>query len=190
MSDFIDEQTVPDKKEKPKPGEVTAAIVADAKARTGVNILSADNIRRLPLSKEKLAQLATISAANRKYNETLAEEICVRLLSGETMAHICQDAHIPHYSTIWAWRQDNPDFAQKLEQAKRDGSHYIADDCLRIADDETIDPMHKRIMVDTRLRLIKSWHSKAYGEKMQVSGDENGGPVRFFIDGLSDREQK
>jgi len=25
---------------------------------------------------------------------------------------------------------------------------------------------------------------------MQVSGDENGGPVRFFIDGLSDREQK
>ncbi len=105
------------------------------------------------------------------------------------MASICQAAHIPHFVTIWQWSKDNEDFRLKLEQAKRDGSHYIADDCLRIADDTTIDPMHKRIMVDTRLRLIKSWHRRAYGDNVQLSGEE-GNPVRFFIDGLSDREIK
>lgn len=177
-------------KPRPKPGEISAARVADCIEKTGINPLKANNVVKLPPSPAKLAQLATITQANRKYSETLAEEILGRLLGGETMASICHDERMPHYTTIWHWAKDNEEFRGKLESAKRDGSHYIADDCLRIADDQTIDPMHKRIMVDTRLRLIKSWHRKAYGDNVQLSGDENGNPVRFFIDGLSDAPRR
>ncbi len=190
VRDFVEDAAAETpKKPKLKPGEWSQAIVDDAKAKGLGNIRSMDSVVRLPLSQAKLKQLATISEANRKYNKVIAEEICARLLSGETMASICRDEHIPHYTTIWDWTQADADFRQKMEQAKRDGSHYIADDCIRIADDQSIDPMHKRIMVDTRLRLIKSWHRRAYGDNVQLSGEE-GNPVRFFIDGLSDREIK
>ena len=55
--------------------------------------------------------------------------------------------------------------ARALEQ----GAHYLAHDCLRIADDPDIDSRHKRIMVDTRLRLIGKWNAKRFGDKIEVN---------------------
>lgn len=170
------------KPDKPKPGERTAAIVLDAKQRFGINLLKVEPRPDAPKPRRNYREVL--------YSEDVAKELFARVLSGEPMARICAEDHMPSYVTVWQWQQDKPEFKESLEKAKREGSHYIADDCVRIADDQTIDPMHKRIMVDTRLRLIKSWHRKAYGDNVQLSGDENGSPVRFFIDGLSDRETK
>ena len=45
----------------------------------------------------------------------------------------------------------------------------MADECIEIADDKDIDPQHKRFMIDTRIRLIGKWNSKAYGEKVEMA---------------------
>ena len=102
------------------------------------------------------------------YTEAVAEEICLRLIRGEPLARICDDERMPNYSTVRRWENEYPDFAALSARAKQDGTHYLADDCIRISDDSTLDPANKRIMVDTRLRLIGKWHRKAYGDKQEV----------------------
>lgn len=113
------------------------------------------------------------------YSEQLAGEICRRLGKGEPMARICDDAGMPSYNTVWRWENENPEFRELSARAKQNGTHYLADETLRIADDETIETQRAKLMIDTRLRLIGKWNAKAYGDKVtneHVGAD--GGPVR------------
>ena len=59
-------------------------------------------------------------------------------------------------------------------RARKLGTHYLAGESLTIADDLSIDPQHKRVMVDTRLRLIGKWNRKDYGDKVlnEVTGPD------------------
>lgn len=102
------------------------------------------------------------------FTQQIADTICERLAKGEPLAQICRDDAMPGYSTVKQWEANNPTFAAISARARVDGTHYIADDCIRISDDPTIDPQNKRIMVDTRLRLIGKWNTKAYGEKLGI----------------------
>jgi hypothetical protein len=113
-----------------------------------------------------------------KYSDQLAEEICRRLGKGEPMARICDDDHMPSYNTIWRWENENAKFRELSARAKQNGTHFLADDTLRIADDETIDTNRAKLMIDTRLRLIGKWNAKAYGDKIQAElGGPDGGAI-------------
>ena len=101
-----------------------------------------------------------------KYSSALANEICERLAGGEPYVKICADDHMPSFSTLWRWEQNHPEFRQQTQMALQHGTHYLAHDCLRIADDPEIDARHKRVMVDTRLRLIGKWNAKNYGDRV------------------------
>jgi len=104
-----------------------------------------------------------------KYSKEIADLICQRLIRGEPLARICDDEGMPHYTTIRRWEDENPEFRSLSSRAKQDGTHWLADDCLRIADDPSLDPADKRVRIDTRLRLIGKWHAKAYGEKIDIT---------------------
>lgn len=103
------------------------------------------------------------------YNDTIASEIAERLANGEPMKKICRDEHMPHYTTVLKWQRAHPEFDNLTARAKAEGTHALADECIEIADDKTIDPQHKRFMIDTRIRLIGKWNSKAYGEKVEMA---------------------
>lgn len=113
-----------------------------------------------------------------KYNDGIAQQICERLSRGEPLARICDDDAMPGYSTVRQWEAEKPEFLALSARAKQDGTHWLADDCLRISDDSTLDPADKRVRIDTRLRLIGKWNSRAYGDKVEheVTG-RDGGPV-------------
>ena len=53
------------------------------------------------------------------------------------------------------------------------GTHNLADECLEIADRPGLDPADRRVMIDTRLKLIGMWNRKDYGERreLEVGGD-------------------
>jgi hypothetical protein len=121
------------------------------------------------------------------FNDKIAAEICDRLSEGEPLARICADDGMPDFSTVWRWEQSNEEFRNLSARAREVGTHYLADDCIRIADDAEIDPQNKRIMVDTRLRLIGKWNAKRYGERVtQEHTGEGGGPILYAE--LSDEE--
>lgn len=97
----------------------------------------------------------------------LVQRINELLVEGNSMASICRMDGMPSYVTVWNWEQSDPEFLNTSLSARERGTHYMADDCLRISDDLDLDPRHKHIMVDTRLRLIGKWNRKMYGDKVQ-----------------------
>lgn len=103
------------------------------------------------------------------YNDQVAAEIIDRLSTGEPMKKICKDDHMPAYITVLRWQRAHPEFGNLTARAKIEGTHVLAEECLEIADDLDLDPQHKRVMIDTRIRLIGKWHSKAYGDKVEVA---------------------
>lgn len=110
------------------------------------------------------------------YSDTLATVICERLSHGEPLARICDDSDMPSYSTVRRWEAEREDFRALSARAKLDGTHYLADQSLTIVDEELpadpdeakVDIAHRKLRVDTRLRLIGKWNRQDYGDKQQV----------------------
>ena len=103
-----------------------------------------------------------------EYNEEIAEEICERLSIGQTLSSICNLEGMPNYSTVWRWESSNENFRNKSAHARKIGTHALADDCIRIADDPMLDAAEKRVRIDTRLRLLGKWNARQYGDKIEI----------------------
>jgi hypothetical protein len=89
---------------------------------------------------------------------------------------------MPSYMAVWRWEKANEEFRELSAYAREIGTHHIADDCLNIADDPTLEPQDKRVRIDTRLRLIGKWNAKRYGDAVQMKHtDADGGPVQQVI---------
>lgn len=113
------------------------------------------------------------------YSQEVADEICARLSKGEPLSVICSDEHIPSFQTVYNWEKAQPEFLEASTRARQIGTHYLAYDSLRVADDMTIDAAHKRVMVDTRLRLIGKWNARQYGDKIE---HEHSGSIQTQTD--------
>jgi len=81
---------------------------------------------------------------------------------------------MPSFVVVWRWEREDEAFRNDSARARKLGTHYLAGESLTIADDLSIDPQHKRVMVDTRLRLIGKWNRKDYGDKVlnEVTGPD------------------
>lgn len=119
-----------------------------------------------------------------KRSDKVVSEIIERLSQGEALATICADDHMPSFSTVWRWEDEDEAFRKLSARARVHGTHFIADDCLRISDDPTIEAADKRVRIDTRLRLIGKWNAKAYGDKVALTGgdpDQGDKPIDLNI---------
>lgn len=129
------------------------------------------------------------------YTEERAAEILERLSNGEPLAQICRDDGMPAVSTITLWKQTHEGFAEKFARARDDGFDVIAADCLHIADtplegvrEETTDDGktkrvredmlgHRKLQVETRLKLLAKWDPRRYGDKLAVGGADDLPPI-------------
>lgn len=119
--------------------------------------------------------------------DAIIKEICERLSTGEPLAQICRDDHLPKARTIYDWL-DDADVSARFERAREVGAHAIAAEALRIADTPQIGTIttveggtvsvrtedmlgHRKLQVDTRLRLLAKWHPKQYGDRVALAGD-------------------
>lgn len=131
------------------------------------------------------------------YTEATAAEICDRLAEGEPLRAICRDEHMPPWRTVYDWLRAYPEFATRFAQARQVGFDAIAEEALTIADtpqtgEETEDDGekfkvkrgdmlgHRKLQVETRLKLLAKWYPAKYGDKtsMELTG-ANGGPVQI-----------
>lgn len=113
-----------------------------------------------------------------KRTEKIVAEIIERMAKGESLARICADKHMPDFSNVWRWERDDEAFRNETAWAREIGTHYMADDCIRISDDMGLDPADKRVRIDTRLKLIGKWNAKRYGDKLAVGGDPDAPPIK------------
>lgn len=124
------------------------------------------------------------------YSEELAALICERLAQGEPLAKICRDDTMPSYSCARRWESENAEFKALSARAKQDGTHYMADDSIGIADANLpddpevarVEVQHRKLRIDTRLRLIGKWNRQDYGDKQLIGSDpENPLPTGFSV---------
>lgn len=115
------------------------------------------------------------------YTPELALDICERLSNGVPLARICEQPGMPSFTTVWRWEHENEEFRKLSAHARLLGTHHLADECIALADKEDLDPAHKRIMIDTRIRLIGKWNAKNYGDKLGLGQAEDLGPLTVVI---------
>lgn len=124
------------------------------------------------------------------YTEDRAAEICLRLSEGEPLRQICRDEHMPAWTTVYNWINENPTFAERIARARELGFDAIAQEALEIADtpeqgeevtvkadgsEETkrADMLgHRKLRIETRLKLLAKWDPKRYGERTHVEVDD------------------
>lgn len=124
------------------------------------------------------------------YTEEAAEEICRRLVEGETLSAICRDGHIPAFGTVQHWIADDREgFAVRYARAREFGYIRMADDITDISDDGSNDWMERnvgdgetitvadhehisrsKLRVDTRKWLLAKVLPKIYGDRIEHVG--------------------
>lgn len=133
------------------------------------------------------------------FTQEIADEICDRLAKGEPLAAICRDDHMPDRTVVYDWQKVREDFSQRIAHARVDGFDTLAAECLEIADtteegvettekpDGSIETRtgdmlgHRKLRIETRLKLLAKWDPKRYGDKVQVGGDEDGAPIKHAL---------
>lgn len=123
-----------------------------------------------------------------KYSEAVMDEICARLSEGEPLAQICRDKHMPSVSTVGNWEDERDGVSARIARARRFGFDAIAAEALRIAntpcegevvtdDGEKVTVRkedmlgHRKLQVETRLKLLAKWDPRRYGERQLVGSD-------------------
>lgn len=130
------------------------------------------------------------------YTPQKADEICARIAEGEPLRQICRDEHMPGWVTVYRWMEADEGFAKRIAQARKLGFDAIAEEALEIANTpvegvETEDDGvrqrvkrgdmlgHRKLQVETRLKLLAKWSPAKYGDRasLELTGAE-GGPVQ------------
>jgi hypothetical protein len=123
------------------------------------------------------------------------DEVIERLSMGEPLAAICRDKHMPALRTFYTWKDRSPELAARFAHARDDGFDQIALETLKIADtpvEATIERStasglevtrqdalgHRKLQIETRLKLLAKWDPRRYGEKLAIGGAEDLPPVQ------------
>lgn len=117
--------------------------------------------------------------------------------NGGMLSVVCREPGMPARQTVYDWIRDDKDFAEAMNMARDLGADAIAEEALRIADttEEGVELEigsegttkekrgdmlgHRKLRVETRLRLLAKWHPKKYGDKVTAEHTgPNGGPIQ------------
>lgn len=137
------------------------------------------------------------------YSQEAADAICARIAEGETLRAVCRDEAMPAWRTVYDWMTANGDFAARIAHAREMGGDAISQEILEIADTplsgvrrevaadgqvkEVHEDMlgHRKLQVETRLKLLAKWFPKKYGDKLDLN---HGGTLRLDKTDMTDDE--
>ena len=134
------------------------------------------------------------------YTPEIADEICERIANGETLRAICRSPGMPVWRTVYDWLEAHESFATAYARARATGFDAIAQEALLIADtpvegveyttkadggmEEKRGDMlgHRKLQIETRLKLLAKWDPKRYGEKLALGGADDLPPIKTLSD--------
>lgn len=147
-----------------------------------------------PKAPEAPKKMGAPKGSGSKYTEEIADQICDLVSNGVNLRKVCRMEGMPAWRTVYDWVVAKPDFAARLARARELGYDSLAEEALEISntphigqkkvyssgagEDEdsmtvTEDDMlgHRKLQIETRLKLLAVWDPKRYGNKVQVGGD-------------------
>ena len=143
-----------------------------------------------------------------RYTSELAAEICDRISKGEPLLQICGDEHMPKRQTVYDWLERIDGLSVQFARAREAGCDAMAEEALIIANtpilgrkkvfssgsEEGEDSMtvteedmlgHRKLQIETRLKLLACWNPAKYGTKVQMGGDPKN-PIKMDVQVESD----
>ena len=128
------------------------------------------------------------------YNPDIAQQMCEQLSEGIPLREICRQEGFPAWRTVYDWMAKDPDLAAAIAHGRDLGYDAIAEDCLKIADtpmlgeevtesedDEGVKRVtikkvdmlgHRKLQIETRLKLLAKFNPKKYGDRVTHAGDD------------------
>lgn len=122
------------------------------------------------------------------FSQEKADQICLRLASGETLTKVCASEGFPAITTVYNWIEANPEFCKHYTRARNYFYSRMGDDVVDQSDDARNDwaededgnrivnhenIQRSRLRVDTRKWLLSKMLPKLYGDKVSL---EHSGP--------------
>ncbi len=119
------------------------------------------------------------------YTLELAEKICERLAVGVSLTAACTELGLAR-RTVRNWIDKHDEFKALSARAFEEGYDALAEQCLAIADtpvkgtetttkaDGSLEVKegdmlgHRRLQIDTRMRLLGKWAPKKYGDRQEL----------------------
>ncbi len=132
------------------------------------------------------------------FTQQIADEICARLVDGESLRSICLTEGMPHISTVCRWLGSNEAFREQYARAREAQADTLFDEILDIADNASNDWMERKgedgsagwvlngehvqrskLRIEARKWMAGKLRPKKYGERIaqEISGPD-GGPVQ------------
>lgn len=125
-----------------------------------------------------------------RYTEAIADEICERIASGESLMSICSDPRMPNDASVRGWVMNDranknglgKGFAARYAKARELGYDHMAESLIAIGDadykmpDGTVDNgaiQQARLRSDNRRWLLSKVMPRKYGDRIttEVVGD-------------------
>lgn len=125
-----------------------------------------------------------------KRTDSVVQRIIGGLSDGTPLTVICREDDMPSTSVVYDWMNSDPELFQQIARAREIGFDRIALEALRIADTPVIGEEitdsedgrqikradmlgHRKLQVETRLKLLAKWDPKRYGDKPDVTINNN-----------------
>lgn len=113
------------------------------------------------------------------------DDLCVWLSEGKTMREFCRQPGRPANRTIYDKMLQDPVVASRVACARDVGYDVLAEECAAIADTQVLGRRtkrteagfevveedmlgHRKLQIETRLKLLACWNPKKYGNKAEV----------------------
>lgn len=115
------------------------------------------------------------------FTEDIAEEICNRLVDGESMSQIAADESMPSRSTILRWQENNESFDARCERARKARAEAVHDHLVDIVNQVIAGTM--AVDVARVAASIEQWRAaklwpKRWGDKQEhIHAGPGGGPI-------------
>lgn len=155
--------------------------------------------KRKPAAKKAPAKRGRPKGSVTYKSEDHIPKILAWISEGKTLRDYCRQAGCPSFTIVYEWLDKDEDFSKRFARARDTGHDVIAQECLSIADTpvegkrikHTDDGMevviedalgHRKLQIETRLKLLAKWNPKKYGEKITHAGDQEN-PVSVIIRG-------
>lgn len=118
-----------------------------------------------------------------EYSQDMADQICARLIDGESLRAICRAEEMPGASTVFQWLNAQPTFVEQYTRARDIHAELKFDEIQEIADDgkrdyvlteagPLVDHDHiarSRLRVDTLKWRLARMAPKKYGDKLETT---------------------
>lgn len=131
-----------------------------------------------------------------KYDPEIARIICEQLSEGIPLRQICRENEgFPAWRTVYDWMGRDEELSASIARARDIGYDALAEECLQIADNPqfgqkqvmtdqgtatTIEDMlgHRKLQIETRLKLLAKFHPTKYGDRVAIEGVEGGAAIK------------